>query len=177
MQDWVKIQNDIPNEVKINQDIDYSPPLIQHEIQNDNNMGLFKGLFKRKVGGTFLGNLVRGVTNKVSGGVLGNGGMMITQEDADKRDLSEDAYLQKYGITKTGATPIRPILPEIKAQIGAATLGALDGINNYQQSGQTGNSFASGATISKYTQIGKTIGIAIGAILAVLMIIKLVKKK
>jgi hypothetical protein len=36
-------------------------------------MGFFKKLFKRKKGGTFLGNLFRGVVNKASGGLLGNG--------------------------------------------------------------------------------------------------------
>lgn len=61
-----------------------------------------KDLFKRKPGGTFVGNLLRGAANKASGGVLGNGAMMITQEQADIRDLSNDAYIAKYGKTKEG---------------------------------------------------------------------------
>jgi hypothetical protein len=36
-------------------------------------MGFFKKLFRRKKGGTFFGNLIRGVTNKFSGGILGQG--------------------------------------------------------------------------------------------------------
>jgi ABC-type phosphate transport system auxiliary subunit len=36
-------------------------------------MGFFKKLFKRKKGGTFFGNLLRKVSNKASGGILGNG--------------------------------------------------------------------------------------------------------
>lgn len=40
-------------------------------------MGLFKNVFKRKEGGTFLGNMVRGVARQYSGGLLGNGMMML----------------------------------------------------------------------------------------------------
>lgn len=36
-------------------------------------MGFFKDLFKRKKGGTLVGNLIRGVASSATGGVLGNG--------------------------------------------------------------------------------------------------------
>ena len=36
-------------------------------------MGFFKKLFKRKKGGTFVGNLIRKVSSKATGGVLGSG--------------------------------------------------------------------------------------------------------
>jgi hypothetical protein len=65
-------------------------------------MAFLGGLFKRKPGGTMLGNLIRGAANKASGGVLGNGSMMITQDQADLRDLTDADYVAKYGKTKTG---------------------------------------------------------------------------
>lgn len=34
------------------------------------------GIFKKKPGGTFLGNVIRGAANKFSGGILGNGAML-----------------------------------------------------------------------------------------------------
>ena len=36
-------------------------------------MGFFKKLFKRKKGGTLFGNLIRKVSSKATGGVLGSG--------------------------------------------------------------------------------------------------------
>lgn len=38
------------------------------------------GLFKKKVGGTFLGNLVRGVASKYTGGILGGGAGILQPE-------------------------------------------------------------------------------------------------
>lgn len=37
----------------------------------------FKDLFKRKEGGTIVGNLLRGAVHQVSGGLLGNGALML----------------------------------------------------------------------------------------------------
>lgn len=73
-------------------------------------MSFFKNLFKRKPGGTFFGNLLRGVANKATGGLLGNGAMMISQEDADKRDLSDADFIAKYGKTKTNV-PVQSVQP------------------------------------------------------------------
>jgi hypothetical protein len=39
--------------------------------------GFLKKIFKRKVGGTMVGNLLRKVSNQMSGGVLGNGMMKL----------------------------------------------------------------------------------------------------
>jgi hypothetical protein len=39
----------------------------------------FKDLFKRKPGGTKVGNLFRGIANKASGGVLGNGLLKVDE--------------------------------------------------------------------------------------------------
>jgi len=40
-------------------------------------MSLFKNLFKKKPGGTLVGNLLRGVANQATGGILGNGAARI----------------------------------------------------------------------------------------------------
>lgn len=50
-------------------------------------MGFFKKLFKRKKGGTFFGNLIRGVSNKASGGILGSGSGLAAWEE--KQALKE----------------------------------------------------------------------------------------
>jgi hypothetical protein len=65
-------------------------------------MGFLSNLFKRKPGGTVIGNLFRGVASAASGGILGNGAMMISQQDADKRDLTDADYEKKYSQTKAG---------------------------------------------------------------------------
>jgi hypothetical protein len=43
-------------------------------------MSFLKKIFKSKPGGTFLGNALRGASNKFSGGILGNGAMLKTFE-------------------------------------------------------------------------------------------------
>lgn len=48
------------------------------------------GIFKSKPGGSFLGNLVRGVANKFSGGILGNGAMLqasLAKQEGDAAKL------------------------------------------------------------------------------------------
>lgn len=52
-------------------------------------MGLFKNIFKKKEGGTLVGNLVRKVANSASSGVLGNGLAMIGP-DRDQQDVHND---------------------------------------------------------------------------------------
>lgn len=50
-------------------------------------MSFFKNIFKKKPGGTFVGNLIRGVANKYSFGLLGNGAMMLKEgETAQNND-------------------------------------------------------------------------------------------
>ena len=54
------------------------------------------GIFKSKPGGTFLGNLVRGVANKASGGILGNGVMLAaSQAQTDAATASAVSLQQK----------------------------------------------------------------------------------
>lgn len=68
-------------------------------------MGWVNDLFKRKPGGTTFGNVVRTVVSAYTGGALGQGSMMISQLDADKRDMSDDGFYKKYGVLKKDATP------------------------------------------------------------------------
>ncbi len=78
-------------------------------------MSFLGNLFKRKPGGTVLGNILRKTANTVAGvipfvggvasKIVGQGAMMISQEDADKRDLSDADYVAKYGVLKDGRAP------------------------------------------------------------------------
>ena len=57
-------------------------------------MGFFKKLFKKKRGGSFVGNLIRGVASNATGGILGSGAGLAKWEA--KQDQKEyDAALQK----------------------------------------------------------------------------------
>lgn len=67
-------------------------------------MGFLKKLFKKKKGGTKLGNLIRGVANKVSGGKLGTGKNMLKVDEVPNDDLSQaTASLIKTGSYKDGS--------------------------------------------------------------------------
>lgn len=100
-------------------------------------MGFLKNIFKRKPGGTFVGNLLRKTANTVAGAIpfvggiaskiVGQGAMMISQEEADKRDLSDEDYYNKYGQYKDGRVK-PPIFNEAGQQlIGTAMAGAVTG--------------------------------------------------
>ena len=63
-------------------------------------MGFLGGLFKKKAGGTMVGNLLRGVANKATNGILGNGAGIINQEQEDILYLPDTDFIAKYGYTK-----------------------------------------------------------------------------
>lgn len=72
------------------------------------------GLFDKEVGGSILGNFLRDTANKISP-MLGNGEYKINQKQYDFINLSDNQYLQKYGITKNGQIVAGTILqPNIK---------------------------------------------------------------
>lgn len=58
-------------------------------------MAFLGGLFKKKAGGSLVGNLIRAATGGVTGAPP-------TQYDIDKRDLSDSDFLKKYGTDKNG---------------------------------------------------------------------------
>lgn len=47
------------------------------------------GLFKKKPGGTVVGNLLRGIANKATGGILGNGKGRIPAGSTDGKTIRE----------------------------------------------------------------------------------------
>jgi hypothetical protein len=51
-------------------------------------MGLFKNIMKKKPGGTLVGNLVRGVANNLSGGVIGSGVNRLPTEVSNGANLT-----------------------------------------------------------------------------------------
>ena len=60
-------------------------------------MGFFKKLFKRKKGGTFFGNLLRGVSSTATGGILGSGSGLAKweQKQAENEAVSGTNMLIK----------------------------------------------------------------------------------
>lgn len=77
------------------------------------NMGFIKKLFKRKPGGTFAGNLIRGVANNLSGGALGNGYFKIphgatapqVSNDQAKAAAIKSAQVFNQEVGQTGKAP------------------------------------------------------------------------
>lgn len=57
-------------------------------------MGFLGKLFKRKKGGTLVGNLIRGVANTASGGILGNGQQLLKDEPEQKVLLPQNPTYQ-----------------------------------------------------------------------------------
>jgi hypothetical protein len=87
----------------------------------------FQDLFKRQVGGTKLGNIIRDIANKESGGVIGNGAMMISVKEYDLKNLSESDYIAKYAKTKTGV-PVAGVNPNL--EIASVEMQIKDSANN-----------------------------------------------
>lgn len=65
-------------------------------------MAFLSTVFKKKPGGTMVGNLLRTTANRASGGVLGNGASIISQEDFDKNTLTDLEFYNRYAKTKNG---------------------------------------------------------------------------
>jgi hypothetical protein len=141
------------------------------------------GLFKRKPGGTLVGNLIRGAVKAIPvvGGYLGNGGMMISQQDADKRDMSDSEYRAKYGVEKDG----RPVsvVPQIAQQVGAVLGAGVTGLQNLAPgplpytTTNIGSNVQTGADLGVAGTIKKFGGWIAGGVLAIVLLIVLLKKK
>jgi hypothetical protein len=80
-------------------------------------MSFLTDLFQRKPGGTAAGNFLRGIVSVVTNGNMGTGAGMITQEQADIRDLTDSEFIAKYAKTKRGV-PVAGVTPNpnIKSQ-------------------------------------------------------------
>ncbi|MBS1570973.1 MAG: hypothetical protein JST62_01055 [Bacteroidetes bacterium] len=114
-------------------------------------MGLLQNIFGRKPGGTFVGNLIRNAASTATGGVLGQGQMKITQEEFDRKNLSDVAYYNKYGVSKPGANP--SVLPYLQQAAGAAISGAVGGIGVFNSTGANASNI-NGGNFSSNTNIG-----------------------
>lgn len=90
-------------------------------------MGFLSGLFKKKPGGTFFGNLIRGVTSSATGGMLGSGANRIElgQTKTNAQLAAESAA--------AGTTPnpyVQGTAPPPTVQSGTVqTSGAFDQLN------------------------------------------------
>jgi len=84
-------------------------------------MSFLGGLFDRKPGGTFVGNLLRTAGNAVAPGVLGTGAGMISQQQYDSIHLSDADFYAKYGVSKTG----NPSNPSVTSKVLTALNSAI----------------------------------------------------
>ena len=85
-------------------------------------MSFFGNIFKKKPGGTGLGNLIRGVVSKATGGALGTGKGIISQQDYDKKILPDVEYYSRYGQTKNGVVlPEYTSTAQIQPQVNTTT--------------------------------------------------------
>lgn len=57
-------------------------------------MGFLSGLFKRKKGGTKLGNMLRGVASTATGGLLGSGAGLKAWEESQNLSEIQDLKMQ-----------------------------------------------------------------------------------
>ncbi len=76
-------------------------------------MGLLKNIFKKKPGGTFVGNLIRGVASKVTGGI----------SDLVLKAPSGAVDPQQAQVVENVATPIaqqvnKTVIPVLNAELG-----------------------------------------------------------
>ena len=55
-------------------------------------MGFFKNIFKKKKGGTLVGNLLRGVSSAATGGILGSGAGLAKWEAEQEQKEMERLY-------------------------------------------------------------------------------------
>lgn len=145
---------------------------------------IFTSLFGRKVGGTAVGNLIRNAASAATGGVLGQGNMLITQEEYDRKHLTDSEYFIKYSTQKPDAKVT--VMPYLVNTVGAVAAGALENIKGLNAAGiTTSNPVGSGggpkgylvagagvSTITKYLKIA--IPILIG--FAVILYFKTTKK-
>ena len=58
-------------------------------------MGFFNNLFKKKKGGTFVGNLIRGVANTATNGALGTGSELAQWEYDQQQQLQQQQQQQQ----------------------------------------------------------------------------------
>lgn len=94
------------------------------------------GLFKKKAGGTKVGNFIRGVASTATGGLLGSGANMIKLEPSQE---SHDALVKNAQITQTGnvvgqylADKVTPVIQETVQKVADTPTGRsiVDGLRD-----------------------------------------------
>jgi len=95
-------------------------------------MGFFSNIFKRKTGGTWVGNLIRGAASKVSGGILGSGAGLAAWQKGEDIRLNHTAEAQKQEIAdlqnqlatkKLGANLVDNVVQTVGAKKTSPNLG------------------------------------------------------
>lgn len=78
-------------------------------------MGFLSGIFKKKKGGTFFGNLIRGVASTATGGILGSGKELAEwQAKEEKKEYEQalaeqQALIQQSNAYKQGVDLAQPV--------------------------------------------------------------------
>lgn len=155
-------------------------------------MSFLKNIFKKKVGGTLVGNLIRIGANKLTNGILGNGaGILqppVISPITPTLNPSSDALAQKarQDLIDSG---INPDTGQPFAKTGGAAAGALGNIlNGGNATGVTSpvgggflqsvkDFFTKGVPVDASVNKGSIIGIGIVVIGAILLVYFLFKKK
>ena len=81
------------------------------------------GLFSKKPGGTFFGNLLRGVASKASGGLIGTGANRIelgqtktNAQLASEQQTQQDVYNQNQAVINSGGNLMGGLQDAIASQ-------------------------------------------------------------
>lgn len=61
----------------------------------------FFDFLKPKAGGTTGGNLLRDLASSLTGGLLGSGSMIKTQQQIDAKTMTDQEFFQKYGVARS----------------------------------------------------------------------------
>ena len=87
-------------------------------------MGFLKNIFKRKKGGTLVGNLLRGVSSAATGGILGSGaGLAAWEAKQDQKELEQYRQAQLDG-RQMGANLVNNVaVPAMASANGGNTPG------------------------------------------------------
>lgn len=122
-------------------------------------MAFLKNIFKRKPGGTLIGNALRSVASKLTGGIIGDDFLKISQEDADKRDLTDDQFAAKYGKTKSGMVVNSTLNAAVQQQIATTGTAGPSDVNAPTTFSQKASAWLK-TTTGKIVMWGSIVGIA-----------------
>lgn len=93
-------------------------------------MGLLKKVFKRKEGGTFLGNMIRKVASSYTGGILGSGAQMKKGSKVAGEALSQAIAQSPLPQTQEVSPAVQPINNFLKQATSGVSVGVQAGIDD-----------------------------------------------